>query len=274
MSAKVICSTCNKSVSCKNLIECSLCLTIVHLKCNSLNVVDAEIIKNTGPDRFWICMFYSNNLFPFAAINDHKLYQTLSQSNNHYSGSSSSYSTNTKPPKSLSNLFNEFSNFSSQQNKDTGNIINCKYYNIEEIQSLNSLNHKNALSLFHINTCSLPKNNEEFEYLLDKTNIDFDVIGISESRIKKDKFPINSIHLKGYFYESPPPTESAAGGTLLYVSNRLSYKPRNDLYIHKSTELESTFIEILNLKKTNVVVGCIYDHPHMDLNEFNGDFLR
>ena len=159
MSAKVICSTCNKSVSCRNVIECSLCLTMVHLNCNNLNVVDAEIIKNTGSDRFWISMFCSNNLFPFATLNDHKLYQTFSQSNNHCSGISSSYSTNTcstlKPPKNISNLFNEFNNFSSQQYKNTENIINCKYYDIEEIQSLNNLNHKNALSLFHINTCSL-----------------------------------------------------------------------------------------------------------------------
>ena len=29
------------------------------------------------------------------------------------------------------------------------------------------------------------------------------------------------------------------------------------------------FIEILNPKKTNVIVGCIYCHPHLDLNEFN-----
>ena len=196
---------------------------MVHLKCNYLNVVDAEIIKNTGSDRFWICMFCSNNLFPFATLNDHKLYQTLSQSNNHYSGSSNSYSTNTcstlKPPKNLSNLFNEFNNFSSQQNKNTENIINCKYYDIEE--SLNNLNHINALS--HINTCSLSKNIEELEYLLDKTKIDFDVIDINESRIKKDKSPIYSLHLKGYSHESCA-TESAAGGTLLYISNNFSCK--------------------------------------------------
>ena len=86
--------------------------------------------------------------------------------------------------------------------------------------------------------------------------------------LKKDKSPINSINLKGYSHESCP-TESAAGGTLLYISNNLSYKPRNDLCIYKSTELESTFIEILSPKKTNVIVGCIYRHPHMDLNEFN-----
>ena len=36
------------------------------------------------------------------------------------------------------------------------------------------------------------------------------------------------------------PTESSAGGTLLYIRNHLSYKPRNDLSIYKPTELESS----------------------------------
>ena len=71
--------------------------------------------------------------------------------------------------------------------------------------------------LSHINTCSLSKNIEELEYLLDKTKIDFDLIGISESRIKKDKSPIKSINLKGYSDESCP-AESVAGDTLLYIS--------------------------------------------------------
>ena len=107
------------------------------------------------------------NLFPFATLNDHKLYQTLSQSNNRYSGSSNSYSTNTcltlKPPKNLSNLFKEFNDFSYQQNKNNENIINCKNYDTEEIQTFNYLIQKNALSLFHINTCSLSKNIDELE---------------------------------------------------------------------------------------------------------------
>ena len=96
--------------------------------------------------------------------------------------------------------------------------------------------------LWVFNTCPLSKNIKELEYLLDKTKIDFDVIAISESRIKKDKSPIESLNLKGYSHESCP-TESAAGGTLLYISNNLSYKPRNDLCIYKSAELESTFVK-------------------------------
>ena len=43
--------------------------------------------------------------------------------------------------------------------------------------------------------------------------LDFDVIGISELRIKKDHSPINNINLEGYFYKSCP-TESSVGGHL------------------------------------------------------------
>ena len=179
-------------------------------------------------------MYSSNNVFPFATMNDHKLYQTLRKSNNLHCYSSDSYPTKTclalKPAKILSNLFNEFSNLSSQKNKGTKNIISYKYYNIDEAQSLNNANNKDTLNIFHINTCSLPKNIEELEYLIEKTKIDFDIITNSESRIKKSESPINTINLKDYFYIF---LEFSVGGTLLLIiSNYLSYKPRSDLCIY------------------------------------------
>ena len=104
------------------------------------------------------------------------------------------------------------------------------------IISFDNLNLKDDLSLFHINTCSLSKNIEEIEYLINKTKIGFHVIGISESRIKRDNCPISNINLKNYSYEFCL-TESSAGGTLLYISNHLSYKTRSDFFIYKSREL-------------------------------------
>ena len=47
----------------------------------------------------------------------------------------------------------------------------------------------------------------------------------------------------------------------------------NDLKIFKSKELESIFIEIINPKHKNVIVGCISRHPCMKLKEFNNDFM-
>ena len=62
---------------------------------------------------------------------------------------------------------------------------------------------------------------------------------------------------------------SSAGGTLLYIANHIKYKIGSDLNIYKICELESTFIGIINPKKSNVVVGVMYRHPDMDVNNSN-----
>ena len=72
------------------------------------------------------------------------------------------------------------------------------------------------------------------------------------------------MNLNNYSFESTP-TETSAGGTLLYIANYLSYKCRNDLNIYKKNELESTFIETVNPRKSNIVMGIIYRHLSMDL---------
>ena len=117
--------------------------------------------------------------------------------------------------------------------KNFDNIRNCKYYNIDEIHFLNKLNDKHLLSLFQINVCSLTKSIEDLELLFDSTQICFDVIVITETRILKNKFPIADIILTNYSYGYCP-TESSAGCTMIYIGNHLSYNPRNDLCIYKT----------------------------------------
>ena len=41
----------------------------------------------------------------------------------------------------------------------------------------------------------------------------------------------------------------------------------------KLNQLESTFVEIINPKKGNIVVGCIYKHPTMDALDFKNNYL-
>ena len=76
----------------------------------------------------------------------------------------------------------------------------------------------------------------------------FDIIAVSETRITKQTSFTTNISLKNYAIEFTP-TESSAGGTLLYIASHLSYKPRLDLNIYEANQLESTFVEILDLKK-------------------------
>ena len=125
-----------------------------------------------------------------------------------------------------------------------------------------------SLSLSHINACSLSKNFDDLEHLLKCTNKVFDIVAVSETRITRNTSLTSNINLQNCPFEFTP-TESNAEGTLLYIANHLSYKPRTDLGLNKSNQLESTFIEIINSRKSNIIVGCLYKHPNMDVSDFN-----
>ena len=91
-----------------------------------------------------------------------------------------------KPP-CLSSLFNQFHNLpQTHDHKDPENVVRCKYYDLEEVQSMKIPNKNSCFSQFHIKTCSLNKSFEDLEYLIKSTNISFNKIAISETRILKD----------------------------------------------------------------------------------------
>ena len=99
------------------------------------------------------------------------------------------------PPPNLNTLFNQFNN-SPQTNalKDTRNVVKYRCYNLEEVQAMEIPNQKkSSFSLFHINTCSLLKNLEDLEYLLKTTNINFDIIAISETMLLKNTKIVENI---------------------------------------------------------------------------------
>ena len=70
-----------------------------------------------------------------------------------------------------------------------------------------------------------------------------------------------------------PPTESGKGGTLLYIDKNIKYKLRNDLNIYEKEMAESTFIENLNKKQKNMIIGCVYKHPKHEFNDFTNNYI-
>ena len=103
-------------------------------------------------------------------------------------------------------------------------------------------NHK-SLSLFHINACSLNKEFDDLEHLSSCAKVFFfDIKAISETWITKQVSLLNNLNLNNYSLNLLQRRR--------YIANHLSYKCRNDLNIYKKNELESTFIEIVNPKKS------------------------
>ena len=84
---------------------------------------------------------------------------------------------------------------------------------------------------------------------------------------------MTNINLKNCAIEFTP-TESSAGGMLVYIASHLSYKPRPHLNIYKANQLESTFVETINPQKSIIVIGCVYKHPNMDVLDLKNSYLN
>ena len=263
---KYPCGICNKVIG-KNhrFLRCNLCNYKVHVKCNKTDDKTYYNIQLSS-DKTILCLKCKEDNIPFFSE----------------STSNSTHISDTPRSSNIIKMFfkgiNEFNNYQTNASNDDDNNddsppINCKY---EDVISFNNYTkNKKNFSLFHSNIASLSKHKEELEILLNIINFKFDIIGITESKIKKGFTPAFDIKLKGY-NEYSTPTESDKGGVLLYISDHLYSIPRKDLdsAIYKPYVLESKFREIINPRKKNIIVGCIYRHPSMDLNEFNENYLH
>ena len=123
-----------------------------------------------------------------------------------------------------------------------------------------------SFGLFHANIASLNLHIDDLKLILSRLNFKFDIIGISEHKIRKDTLPSNNISIPGYEEFIFEPTETTHGGTGFYIKDNIDYKTRKDLQINSPGDFESIFIEIQFPKKRNLIVGCVYRHPGSDIS--------
>ena len=147
-----------------------------------------------------------------------------------------------------------------------------KYYTIDKINKDIDKSHPKAVSLFHCNIRSLPKNVILLNDVIYTLSSKPDVIAVTET-----KFNVNTIHnidIPGYnFYHVDSAT--AAGGAGIYVNCMLKSIDRPDIKI--SSELvESCWIEIQakNNMGKNTIIGCIYRHPKSNVDHFTDELEK
>ena len=157
------CSACNKYV--RSGILCGICNRWTHTKCNNLTPTDFNTLKNSEDK--WFCITCITSIFPF--------------------NSKSNFSTVSN--KDTSNIKNFFTELNSSEDFDNGNGvdnltgIDCKYYDSEEF--IEQFAKSKYFSAFHLNIASLTKHYDELQTLLSLLDVNFSVIGITETKFTK-----------------------------------------------------------------------------------------
>ena len=101
----------------------------------------------------------------------------------------------------MKSLFKNINNLNAHDQEDDdgddsiSNNINCKYYQIDELKKEIFRNGK--FSLLHLYIASLGAHKDEFEDMLSILDLDFDILGLTETRIIKEQSPTYDTSITG-----------------------------------------------------------------------------
>ena len=94
----------------------------------------------------------------------------------------------------LKNLLCQLNNLFEKENIDNENLPNCKYRDISYFSNLDVELKSKCLSFFHLNINSLPKSFDNFNHLINELKLEFDILGISESRVLMSVYRIMALN--------------------------------------------------------------------------------
>ena len=147
--------------------------------------------------------------------------------------------------------------------------ISSRYYTPSEF--LSSKFKQTSFSMIHMNIASLSLHIDDLKMLLDLLEHPWDVIGVSETKIREQcDFSIN-VSIDGYDFIQTP-TKSFFGGVGLFVKHGYDFKVREDLNKSIHNVSESVFIELKDKSNKCLLVGCVYRH-NSPITDFVDTFL-
>ena len=286
----VICPVCTKQCfNSQNQIQCSSCHCYVHhgnrLNCSGLT--DAEFQLHVG-DQFkpYDCDHcisernsrnnrYNLTCLPFTHESDINIFNapTINQRPDVKSLSPEELRKFVSQCKSIQEHINLQSDVVEDDFFSTQ--VNSKYYDLKQFNKLKP-DISSSLSLMHVNIASLNLHIDDLKTVLARLNTNFDIIGISEHKIRSGTTPSNNIEISGYREFEFEPTGTTHGGVGFYIKNNLDYFIRPDLILNSPSNFETMFVEIVLPDRKNLVVGCVYRHPSSDVSvkEFSENYLE
>ena len=195
-------------------IQCDICNYWNHIKCDLVDNKTYDSYKKNSLPFTHYCKICREEIFAFQALTDDEYVTSIVKDVN----ISEDLNLKSNPTPALKVLINDL------ENEEESITINSKYYDFSTpVPNSN----KNNNSMFHLNIASLGLHKEELVTSLSLLNIDFDVIAVTETKIRAGKTPIFDPSLPGYQHFQTP-SECAKGGTIEELT----------LKMYKSRELE------------------------------------
>ena len=190
----------------------------------------------------WTCpkctLLNNAEMFPFGLLSNDYI--------NNMNSSNSMHKLDMIPEFKITSQITKINEICSNDIDDNiPNNVNCKYFTNEEVSSLPKT--KNSFNLFHANVNGVENHFEDLETVSVDSNLNFNAICISETSQRESTMFCKNIDLKHYHTPISTGTNTAKGGTAIYVLKDHDSLERYDLKTC-NVEYESTWVEIKDKK--------------------------
>ena len=253
------CGGCAKRVS-RNAQEiyfhCFSCEQFYHKMCSKSNTTNSQFKK-------WECPKCTLAALPFSKVNDNDLLVSIQG----FDENNSEFLSNV-PSFNLQSLLDQLPGQQFSVDSFLNDSIESKYYT--PAQFISAKIKKNRFSIIHLNISSLKAHLDELKTLLKLLDHPFDVICLTETRIRTEE-PLFNVQIDGYQFFSTP-TLTQCGGAGIYVKTGLDPSKIKEFSISEHNVSESIFVEITGPTKKKFIIGCIYRH-HTPVSKFLDSFF-
>ena len=208
------------------------CEKYFHVKCcNISKVMFLNKKENREP---WVYQKCISVFLPISNLDNNELF--LEANNLSVSKSDDVISM---PSFTIQSLVDQMLGQNFETDEFMGETILSKYFTPEFLESKWFANN---FSMIHINITWLSKHIDELRGLLTVLNHPFDIIGITETRLRDDNSLVN-IEIDGYIFKHSP-TKTACGRAGMYVKSSYEFDIKQNLSKSCANISESIFIEI------------------------------
>ena len=150
-----------------------------------------------------------------------------------------------------------------------------KYIEEREVHNFFDFKKLSGINILHINARSIEANFQNVESLL--TNIDGTLTAIAVSETWLSLASQETFSIPGYSFVANSRPTGGGGGVGIFIRTSLSYFVHGDLS-RMYHYLECIFVEIPQVGKKNIIIGCIYRpsnrQSNADTDLFNSEFKK
>ena len=215
------------------------------------------------------------DIFPFSLIDDNEIINLSFNSNSNCFCSKQllhdCYLKSLPRFELISNISNIPHLIGTDVENNLVHQVDFNYYSIHDFHSSpeidQAISHHNSFSIFHSNVRSLAANFDNLIILLSELKHNFNVIGVSETKIMSNKNPIVNTNITGCLFASQPSLHNA-GDVGFYIRYDCDFHFRDDLSC-TTDDFECLWIEVHSKSHSNVVCSVIYRHPNSNLENFS-----